>query len=820
MFGNLLQYLLGIPFQHGARIVHVNTALRGSIGWGAFASIALVLCGLVIWMYQIAGRGISPLPRYTLAGFRVAFILLLLLLLKRPVVQLTLEGSIRQTLLVLIDGTRSMSIPERRTDDADVKRAAIARGILDPGAGLDQPLGNNAAIALAHSTRLQILQSVLLNNRLNLIHTLGNDFDITALRFGQDNAADAQLHDAGTAAGTDSKNNPVVNLQWVQALKADAPTTAIGDAIHEALERTRGQPVAGIWLITDGQNNSGASLASVAQDARSAGIPLFTYGVGLKLPRDVIVYSPFAPAIAFVDDEVPVTVRVRSQDLAGQAGRLSLKIADREVDHTDVKFGADDDAMVSMRFSPDKAGDYDLSAEIPPRPDEAIATNNHGVTHLRVVDGKIKVLFIEQSPRWEFKYLQAMLLRDRRVALKCVLIDGDPAITRGENSPYLPGIPTSREELLKYDLIILGDVDPHRFTAEQFETIGEFVSKFGGGLIGVAGRQFNPSAFAGTPLQRMLPVEISGGVTAGDAAGTAPIQLQLTDAGRRNPMARLSANDEENAQIWKDMLAPIFWDARVTRAKPAAEVLAVDPDESKASRYGNMPVIVLQQYGIGQVLYVGTDNLWRWRRNAGERFYQAFWGQAVQRLALPHLLGGSKRVQLLADKDNYGTGEKITIDARLYDKSFLPVTDTLVNGFLLDGSNERSPVVLSPMPEQPGNYRGQFVAPAPGHYRFVIDRPDDSEAIKTQLDLTVTEPRLELEETSMNETGLREAAVLSGGQFYREEDLYRLPEAIRARTQHMQSTVDAEIWCSPMYFLILTGVLIAEWILRKLCRMK
>jgi hypothetical protein len=100
-----------------------------------------------------------------LAVFRVLFLLLLLFLLKRPVVQLTLEGSIRRSLLVLIDGTRSMTIPEERTDDADLKRAAIAAGSLAPKKGLDQPLDPSQVPGLAHMTRLQIIKSVMRNER-------------------------------------------------------------------------------------------------------------------------------------------------------------------------------------------------------------------------------------------------------------------------------------------------------------------------------------------------------------------------------------------------------------------------------------------------------------------------------------------------------------------------------------------------------------------------------------------------------------------------------------------------------------------------------
>ena len=91
-------------------------------------------------------------------------------------------------------------------------------------------------------------------------------------------------------------------------------------------------------------------------------------------------------------------------------------------------------------------------------------------------------------------------------------------------------------------------------------------------------------------------------------------------------MLKLSPKDDENVAIWK-RLPKIYWVARVTRAKPAAQVLLQDTDATKASRFGKMPVVAQQQYGLGQVLYVGTDNTWRWRRNADERFYPILWGQ-------------------------------------------------------------------------------------------------------------------------------------------------------------------------------------------------
>src|SRR5207247_10762225 len=137
---------------------------------------------------------------------------------------------------------------------------------------------------------------------------------------------------------------------------------------------------------------------------------------------------------------------------------LILKLDNQQVASKTITFSGDGEQVVPMRFTPQTAGDFDLEASIEPRPDEAVKDNNSRTQRLRVIDAKIKVLLVDQSPRWEFRYLQAMLLRDRRIELKCFLVEGDKGITRAAGSPYLAEFPARRDEVFQYDLIILGDV--------------------------------------------------------------------------------------------------------------------------------------------------------------------------------------------------------------------------------------------------------------------------------------------------------------------------------------------------------------------------
>jgi hypothetical protein len=72
----------------------------------------------------------------------------------------------------------------------------------------------------------------------------------------------------------------------------------------------------------------------------------------------------------------------------------------------------------------------------------------------------------------------------------------------------------------------------------------------------------------------------------------------------------------------------------------------------------------------------------------------------------------------------------------------------------------------------------------------------------------------------MNEQLLKDLAAATGGQFFREEDLFKLPEAIRAKTERVRSPLEVELWASPLYFVLMLGVVTLEWVLRKWWHLK
>src|SRR4030095_16782931 len=145
-----------------------------------------------------------------------------------------------------------------------------------------------------------------------------------------------------------------------------------------------------------------------------------------------------------------------------------------------------------------------------------------------------------------------------------------------EGSPYISQFPARKDDLFNYDLVIFGDVDPKVISSAHLENLNEFVSKFGGAVVMVAGKRFSPAAYRRSVMEKMLPVEFDTPTVESSMEPMAekPIRLELTPAGRASPMLRLSDRDDENVALWKQ-LPPLYWVAKVARSKPAAEVLLV-----------------------------------------------------------------------------------------------------------------------------------------------------------------------------------------------------------------------------------------------------
>jgi len=172
------------------------------------------------------------------------------------------------------------------------------------------------------------------------------------------------------------------------------------------------------------------------------------------------------------------------------------------------------------------------------------------------------------------------------------------------------------------------------------------------------------------------------------------------------------------------------------------------------------------------------------------------------------------------DKEEHNVGDPVTVFARLYNDSFQPIADSQVMAqYTVEtgsaGVAEKTPVMLRAVPEQPGMYRGDFVALQAGRYKLsTVNDP------ATAVEFSATEPQFELGETAMNEGLLKQVTAISGGRFFREEDLGDLGKELNSKPEILHTARDVEVWSSPFFFALLCACACTEWILRKRWNLK
>lgn len=781
----------------------VSLALEG---WPPPWILGLALAAMLLtWLgYRWGGEGLSAGRRRLLTALRAAFFVLLLVLLARPVILLTVNEPLRGSLVVLVDDSASMAQKDRRTEPDDLRRAAIATGALAPGDTTTAPP------AAAPATRLDLLRSLTLNERLDLWARLHAQADLAFHAFS------TAVRPLGTI-GPDAPPAPareVARLLGPDRLAARGTATAAGDALRQLLEETRGQTASGILLITDGANNSGSAPEEAAALAKDAGIPLFIYGTGIAAPRDIVLLALNGPRGVFKKEFIEYTARVRATGYAGRKVKLRLEQDGRTVQEKEVTLaeGAQD---LTIGYTPQDAGTFPVTASLSPLPDEASPDNNASGTRLRVLDDRLDVLYVEQEPRWDFRYLLATLERDPRLRVQCLLLDGDPIPPDREGRPFLKNFPETRAQLVNNAVIILGDVHPVELGEARMKLMREWVGELGGAIIFLSGPKNAPFRYTSTPLEPLLPVEINPTLReeGWKARSRTPIALALTPAGEVSPLLRLDPDRGENRRLWA-AFPGVRWTARVSRARPGAQVLVEDTVHSGAE--GRLPVIATMPYGQGAVLYFGFDETYRWRSRTGERHYTAIWNQIIQQFAIDRRLAASPRIQLQADRLEVPVGSRNRIAGRLFDETFRPLVDDSVPATLRirqPGGRELPPraVRLLAIPGRPGEYELEVAADREGTYTLTTALDPAAPA-----GFEVRNPPLELAETAMDEAGLRALAQLSGGAFFREETLHTLPDAVKSRRATLPVVKKLEPAYSAWWPFLLLALLAAEWALRRL----
>lgn len=789
----LYENLLGLD--DAARVTYFEWYLRS--GWPSGLAVVGIVAAVAfaVWLYRRQGALRRP-GRVTLATLRAIVLALIVLMLFEPVFGVEMEVKLRRLVLMLVDTSESMQVRDKRESQSDLRGAAMAAGYIDfDDAAPGIPV--RAREAVSEIARIDLARAALTNEQLALTDRLAERHKVRLFTFAD--AVDAVSVDATQLPGR------------LAELRADGQATRLGGAIEQAMSRYAGQPIAGVVLLTDGGSNKGADPIDAARTAADLGVPIYPVGIGLPDPPDIILRRMIVQEVVFPDDRVPVRVQVQSTGFAGRSTDLVLKLDGLEVARQSVVLNGGTQ-FEQLEFIPTEAqaGVKQLEAELIDLPGETTVTNNRFDQPLRIVDEKIKVLYVEGKPRWEYRYLRAVLLRDHRLDVTFLMTEGDADLAKFDPM-YIDRFPVDAGEAFEYDLVILGDVPAYYFTPLQIEKIEQLVKEHAGSLLMIAGRRHAPHTYNGTAIESLLPVRLLNNPRPPTMSVLPEVHPTPTEQAEMSSVT-LDPDPERNAALWT-LVRPMYELPRLAGAKPGATVLLRLSTDAPGGDDA-YPLVSWQRYGSGKSMLVATDALWRLRFKRGDRYHAQFWRQTIQFLTLSRLLSGSNRITLETDRRGYRTGQRIAIYANVLNDVWEPVDAPSYTVYLARADEPmRRPIKLEPVPDRPGLYQGSVTADAAGDY--TVTAPPADEPAANAAAFNVRTVALEQRDPTMQQATLMKMAELSGGRYFPLAELPELAETLSVEQQTAVRRIEKDLWDLPALYVLIVLLVGCEWFFRR-----
>ncbi|MFL2846544.1 MAG: hypothetical protein ACJZ77_02360 [Pseudohongiellaceae bacterium] len=735
--------------------------------------LAVLAIFIGVWLtYLKTTRPISPPWKAFFVVTRGSVLVLLLFCLLRPVIT-TIQTSPQETYLgILIDDSQSMSIAD--LPGGQSRRDGVEEVLFDGG----------------------------------LVEELSDSFQIRTFRFDKGTqriAGAGDLLQAGTASSIDQ-------------------------ALNYVNDQLSGLRLGGLLLVSDGADNSGAADPVVtAQDFGARQVPIFTIGVGKEsIPEDIGIVDVSSVETVLEGSVFTVQAGIIHQGFEGQEVEISVRDGEEVVASEIVTLGVSEvTRRYELEITPERPEliVYDLQVEL--QPGEIIEENN---SYSFLVDNSEKsaldVLYVEGHPRNEYKFIRRALEGDESIRLATYLQTGPEKYYRQgiESSTELSsGFPSTKEELYRYEAIILGDIEENFFNADELQMIEDFVAERGGGFLmsGMVDEEF-----IGTPIADILPLtlieesflpgHLRGGTRRGDHPTGELFYPRLTNNGEFSPILRLSGEDSENGNLWRQLpeLQGVFVTGRI---KPGATVLMEHP----VLQYQNqlLPIIAQQRYGSGRSMSVNTASTWRWQMMlpSDDQSHETLWRQVLRWLAV----SSPERINIDFDREYYNVGDEVNVTVVALNDQYEPDNDATL---WMQTETPGEQITDTPMEwdiEEEGVYRANFTVEEEGVFNLLVDVASaaadaELESSEKRAAFVVTPSLREFNNAGMDAGLLGRISQESGGSYFELSDVDGLADRVEFTPNAYSREVEIDLWDKPWLLALLISLLCIDWATRRL----
>ncbi len=812
-----LAHWQGLELEPGTEL-HLALAGFPSGGLGLLVLLGVIAAvWVVVHSYRRDAHRLTKGRRALLMTLRLLAVLLACTLLLDPqVIAVRREAHPGHTLL-LVDRSQSMGGTDSFADPAIAGLADDWRA-----AGVAHP---------EQTRRIDLARELLESDHGALLDALRARNDVLVYGF----AADVEplgvlpLRSSDEVTAEAAKKGEQAAPLDLKALTAEGTYTNLGAAVRESLARSSGANVAGVVILSDGRRNLGPQGAEVARLLKNRGVPhTIVVPIGdpsparslqierVEAPDKVFQKDPFEIRAVIEGegyDDTDVTVHLARQR-EGESAPTELRA---ETVH--VGKGQPEATVTFGGLTDDRPGRAIFSVRIEPPALEAFAPERHVQrVAIEVLDERTRVLLIAGGPNPEYRILRSLLIRDDTIEVSCWLQSADADFPQDGNVS-IESLPTERDKLAKYDVVVMMDPDSRKLDRGFCEMLADLVTHDGVGLWWVCGEKHTLDAVRDgattAPLVELLPV-IPDVQEADQSVGLArgmprAWRFELTSAGRDHKVTRIADDRAASEAIWS-RLPGFYFAFPVERAKPVAVVLVEHARPSVSDPTGEKPLIATQFVGAGRVLFSATDDTYRWRF-AFESAYDRYWVKGIRYLYEGRIAAGGGRVHVVIAEERIELGEavRVLVEARTPDgqpqiAEEFPLT-------VVDQDGNETPIVASAVEGAPGQFETWLRPRHTGWFRVVADTGTDGRP--AEAGVTVVPAALEKPgPVDLAELGAI-AAVDGGVLVARPTELRSALDQIESETRIESFTSGAALWDAWTTVALLLGILSVEWWLRK-----
>jgi hypothetical protein len=200
----------------------------------------------------------------------------------------------------------------------------------------------------------------------------------------------------------------------------------------------------------------------------------------------------------------------------------------------------------------------------------------------------------------------------------------------------------------------------------------------------------------------------------------------------------------------------------------------------------------------------------------GDPAHGLFWQQLMRWLAeaSPGQVVATMPAQTLMDEGH------VKMTAIVRDKQFTAAADAHVVAHVIGPQGISAVVDFTPVPNTPGTFEMDWTAEKPGSYLAEVTAergagPSTGELGKDVIAFRREDGVAENFHTEQNVDLLKKLSAETGGRYWTQDELGQLPKEISYSEAGISVRDTKDLWNMPIVFLVLLGLMSADWLLRR-----